>query len=216
MFEVGVEELHKLLLAGRAASRYAIAHYDQLAARQCAHTLYGPECHALGASVPSSLTPVRARTLLSKTRRKNHVIYELDDSYDVIRTVHMLDYSNVDCTYHHFDLYGVRYAYPFRGNGNQMYNDEIAALKYVDGKPFYYALISRNLMFVQFYEYTGEDRMMVSTYRYWPTAERSQYGYPIDRNAPIGAPNSCVQRHCRDENYMPIDFSKWLEQNVSK
>lgn len=211
MFEVSVEDLHKLLLAGRSASQYAIAHYDQLAARQCAHTLYGPECHALGASVPSSLTPVRARMLLSKTRRKNHVIYELDDSYDVIRTVHMLDYSNVDCTYHHFHLNGVHYAYPFRGSGKQMYNDEIAAIKYVDNKPFYYALISKNLLFIQFYEHLGAETMMVSTYRYWPTAEYSQYGYPIDKNAPIGAPNSCVQRHCREEPFVSINFAEWLE-----
>ena len=211
MYEIGVDELHRILVEGCAAKCYAKEHYEQLAASQCAYTLYGPSCHWLGASIPSMLTPVSARKLTRKTRRKDYVVYELDESFRVLRTIHMLDYTKTDCTYYHFDLDGVHYAYPFRGSGNQMYNDEIAVMKYADGIPVSFGLIRRTLLFMQFYEYTTPDNMVVSTYRYWPTAEYTQYGYPVDKNAPIGAPNSCVQRHCKEETPAVIDFSHWFK-----
>ena len=211
MFEIGQEELHQMFIDGRAASRYARKHYDQLAARQCVYTLYGPSCYRLGASVPSMLTPTRARKLTKKTRRKDYVIYELDASFHVLRTTHMLDYTKTDCTYHHFELNGLHYAYPFRGSENRIYNDEIAVISYTEGRPNYYGLISRCLLFVQFYEYPSSEKTLVSTYRYWPTAEYTQYGYPVDKNAPIGALNSCVQRHCKEEPLISIDFSHWCK-----
>ena len=215
MFEIGIKELHQLLIDGHAASQYARDHYDQLAARQSAYTLYGASCYGLGASVPSMLTPLSARRLTEKTRRKEYIVYELDDSHKVIRTIHMLDYSKVDCTYHHFELNGVQYAYPFRGKGNGIYNNQIAALKYTEGRPFYYALISNNMLFIQFYEHLGPEKMMVSTYRYWPTAEYTQHGYPVDKNVPIGALNSCVQRHCKEEPIVSLSFSREQERDAT-
>ena len=211
MYEIGVEELHQLLLDGLSASRYAIANYDSLAERKCKYTLYGPSCHWLGVSIPSTLIPTRARKLTQKTRRKDYVIYELDESFRILRTIHMLDYTRIDCTYHHFDLNGVHYAYPFRGNGNQRYNGEIAVMKYADDRPVCFGLIRKPLLFMQFYEYTTQNHMTVSTYRYWPTAEYTRHGYPVDKNAPIGAPNSCVQRHCREETPAITDFSRWIK-----
>ena len=103
MFEVTLEQLQKLMHEARVAAKYAREHYDLLAAREKSYTLYGPEADFLGARVPSSMTPTRARKLLPKTRRRNYVIYELDEAYQPLRTIHVLDYDKVNVTYHHFD-----------------------------------------------------------------------------------------------------------------
>lgn len=210
MYEIGVEELHQLFLEARSAAKYAWEHYEDLASREHTFTLYGPEAYDIGASVPSALTPIRARKLLKSTRRKNHVIYELDSSYHVLRTVHMIDYTRPDCTYHHFELNGIQYAYPFRERGNCMYTDKITVLKYDHGRPVYYAIVSRGLLFAQFYEYPEPDKMIVSTYRYFHTAKTTPYGLSVDWNAPIGTMSSPVQRHCTEETPVEIDFSKWF------
>lgn len=212
MYEIGIDELQQLFIEARVVAKYAWEHYEDFASREHTYTLYGPEAYDLGASVPSSLTPIRARKLLKSTRRKNYVIYELDASYNVLRTIHMLDYTKVDCTYHHFDLDGIKYAYPFRGNGRGMYTDKITVQKYSGGLPVYYAIAANNLLFAQFYEYPEPNKMVVSTYRYFPTAQITMHGYPVDWNAPIGAPNSPVQRHCREEVPAYIEFSSWFEQ----
>lgn len=211
MYEIGIDGLHQLLLEARAAAKYAREHYDAFASREHAHTLYGPSADRLGASIPSSFTPIRARKLLKNTRRRNYVIYELDSAYKVLRTIHMLDYTKTDCTYHHFELNGVTYAYPFRGNGGGMYNDEISVLKYSSGRPVYYASVASNFLFAQFYEYPVPEKMLVSTYRYWPTATHTQYGHPVDWNVPLGALNSPVQRYCKEEIPEYIEFSHWFE-----
>jgi hypothetical protein len=123
----------------------------------------------------------------------------------------MIDYTRTDCTYHHFELDGIHYAYPFRGRGDGKYTDSITVIKYDEGRPIYYAIVASNLLFCQFYEYPEPDRMIVSTYRYWPTAKHTMYGLPVDWNAPIGAMNSPVQRHCAEETPVDIDFSKWFQ-----
>lgn len=211
MYEIGIEGLHQLLVESRRAAKYAQEHYDLLAARENSYTLYGPDAHGIGASVPSKIVPTTARKLSQSTRRKNHFVYEFDKKYNLLRTVHVLDYNKIDCTYHHFDLNGVCYAYPFSGNSNEMYNDAIYVLKYEDNQPIYYAVGRKNFLFAQFYEYPAPDRMIVSTYRYWPTAEFTMHGYPVDWNAPIGALNSPVQRHCTEEVPGYVDFSHWFE-----
>lgn len=211
MYEIGIEALHQLYLEAREAATYAREHYEDFASREHAYTLYGPEAHDIGASVPSKLTPIRARKLLKSTRRKKHVIYELGSAYQVLRTIHMIDYTRTDCTYHHFELNGIQYAYPFRERGSGIYTDKITVLKHVDGQPVYYAIVSESLLFAQFYEYPEPNKMVVSTYRYFPTAKFTMYGLPVDWDAPIGAMDSPVQRHCTEETPVDTDFSHWLQ-----
>lgn len=210
MYEIGVAELHQLFVEAREAAKYAREHYDDFASREHTYTLYGPEAYDIGASVPSVLTPTRARKLLKSTRRKNYIIYELDSGYRVLRTIHMIDYTRTDCTYHHFELEGIQYAYPFRERDGRMYTDKITVLKYDKGRPSYYAIVARNLLFAQFYEYPEHDKMIVSTYRYWPNGKYTLLGLPVDWNAPIGELNSPVERHCTEEAPIEIDFSKWF------
>lgn len=211
MYEIDIAGLNQLLNDARIAAKYAREHYGELASRKHTHTLYGPDTYDIGASVPSKIVPSRARKLLKNTRRKDYFAYELDEKYKVLRTIHVLDYATVDCTFHHFELNGVIYAYPFRGSGSEQYNDAIYAIKYSVGKPLYYAVARSNYLFVQFYEQLANDNMCVSTYRYSINAPKSVYGYPADHNAPIGALNSPVQRHCTEEVPEYIDFSQWFK-----
>lgn len=211
MYEIGAAELHQLFLDAREAAKYAREHYEEFASREHTYTLYGPEAYDLGASVPSALTPTRARKLLKSTRRKNFVIYELDNEYKVLRTIHMINYTRTDCTYHHFELDGIQYAYPFRERDGRLYTDKITVLKYEQGCPVYYAIVANNLLFCQFYEYQETDKMIVSTYRYWPTAKYTMYGLPVDWDAPIGSMNSPIQRHCMEETPVEVDFAKWFK-----
>lgn len=67
------------------------------------------------------------------------------------------------------------------------------------------------MLFVQFYKYINAERMMVSTYRYWPSAEHSLYGYPIDPTAQIGALNSLVHQRFYEEEAEDTDFSRWFK-----
>lgn len=212
MYEASIEELKQLLKEARNAAKYAREHYSYLASREFVHTLYGADAYGIGASVPSSMVPKIARKLLKSTRRKNFFEYDLDDQYRLVRTVHMLEYSKVDCIFYHFEINNAFYAYPFRGNTGNIYNDAVYALKYDEKKPVYYAVAYPNLLFAQFYEYTDSGKMLVSTYRYWPTAQVSPEGVLIDPNAPpIGVPNSSVQRHCVEEIPAYIDFSVWFD-----
>lgn len=212
MYEISTDGLQQLLEEGRAAAAYAREHYEDFAARPHFYTLYGPSAHDIGASVPTKIVPPAARKLLKTTRRKNYFIYELDENYRPLRTVHMLDYVNPDCTFHHFELNGVHYAYPFRGRTGKLYSDKIYILKYAEGRPVYYGIASSNLLFAQFLEYPEADKMLVSTYRYFPTAKITMYGYPVDWNAPIGALNSPVDRHCQEECPLFLEFSKWFTE----
>lgn len=226
MYEITITELHQLLLNRHKAIQYARDHYEELAARKHTYTLYGPHAHFLGASIPcNTVVPKRARELLHKTRRKDYVIYHLDEHFQVMRTIIILDYSKVDVIYHHFELDGVVYAYsvpgtmlngeihpaPLRRDMRFPLDDEILFICFKDGKPVSYGNLSKAMVFVQFYEYVDAERMLVSTYRYWPHAERSIYGYPIDPDAPIGAPNSSI--HCRfyEETPEDTDFSRWFK-----
>ena len=211
MFEIGIDELDQLFAEGRSAAKYALEHYDDLSQRVHSNVLYGPDAYDIGASVPSKIVPPSARKLLKSTRRKNYLIYQLDEKYKVIRTIHMLDYTQIDCTFHHFELNGTSFAYPFRGDGRNIYNDATYVLKYMDGRPVYYAVVRSNYLFAQFIEYSSSDEMIVSTYRYSPTAKYTRHGYPVDYAAPIGALNSPVQRYCAEEAPAYIDFSYWFK-----
>lgn len=212
MKEIDIAYLQKLMKEGRSAVQYAWEHYEELAARKHTYTLYGPYAYHIGASVPSKMTPKSARKLLKSTRRKKYLAYELDENFKVLRTVSVMNYSRVECVYHHFELGDATYAYPFGENKKSLYNDEINVIRYSDGVPVYFALVSRKLIYAQFYEYMESQKMLVSTYRFWPTAQYSMYGYPIDWKAPIGALNSPVDCHCEEEFSEYIDFANWFKQ----
>ena len=210
MYEISMDELHQLWMEFRKAAKYAREHYEDFATRKHTYTLYGDVGYALGVEIPSNFTPQKARKLSTKTRRKNYTMYELDDAFRVLRTAYIVKYTEFDCIYHHFDWNGTSYAYPFRGNGKQLYTDEIAVLKKSDEKPTMFACASKPLLFVQFYEYLENGKMNVSTYRYWPTAKITEHGYPVDRNAPLDALNCPVSRHETVETPEFVDFAKWL------
>lgn len=226
MYGISMNELQQLLLDRSKAHQYALDHYDELVGRKHTYTLYGPHAHWLGASIPcNTVTPKQARHLLHKTRRKNYVIYHLDEHYQVIRTIIILDYTKVDIIYHHFEIDGVVYACGFSGSMQDgeihpsplrearisVLDDMVLFLKFQDGKPICYGNLSNTMVFVQFYEYISPERMLVSTYRYWPSAERSIYGYPIDPTAPIGALNSSVHQRFYEEAAEDTDFSRWFK-----
>lgn len=220
-----MDELHQLLEDGRTAWQYALDHYAQLVARAHSYTLYGPHAYWLGASIPCNrVTPKRARKLMTKTRRKDYVIYHLDEHYKVIRTTIVLDYNRVDIIYHHFELDGVVYACSTRGtmkdgevqspsyqNNKKNLGDDIHVLRFADDKPVCYGILRSNFLFVQYYEYVDSQRMVVTTYRHSPLATRSMYGYPIDPDAPIGADNSSVHLRVYDETPEDTDFSRWFK-----
>lgn len=226
MYVITKNELQQLLLDRSKAHQYALDHYDELAGRKHTYTLYGPHAHRLGASIPcNTVTPKQARKLLHKTRRKNYVIYHLDEHYRVIRTIIILDYTKVDIIYHHFEIDGVVYACGFSGTMQDgeihpcplrearisVLDDMVLFLKFQDGKPVSYGNLSIHMVFVQFYEYVDDTRMLVTSYRYWPHAERNIYGYPIDPEAPIGAINSAVHQRFYEEIPEDTDFSRWFK-----
>lgn len=210
MYEIDITGLQRLLESGRQAARFAWDHYEELVARKQTNTLYGPDAYYIGASIPSALTPERARKLMHSTRRKNHMVYHLDENCKVIRTIGVRNYTEIECLYHHFELNGITYAYPFRGNNKSMFTDEVNALAFENDKPVFFGLLSKNFVFAQFYEYISAEKMLVSTYRYSPEAKFSLYGYPVDPKAPVGALNSVVDRHCREEVPGDTDFSRWI------
>ena len=211
MYQVDLHTLHQLWEQGQSAIRYAKEHYGQLAGRKHAYTLYSPHTYDIGVTIPSSFIPEKARVIQTTTRRKDYLAYELDESYGVLRTITVLDHSNIDCIHHHFQLDGYCYACPFHADPKIPYRDEVSVLKYEDGKPVYFANVTRPLLFAQFYEYTSNGKMMVSTYRYWPNAEYTQYGYSVDRDAPMDSLNSPIARYCREEVPHIVDFKKWVE-----
>lgn len=212
MYNVDIEGLTQLIQEGRAGADYAWENRSELIARKHTYTLYGPHSPSLGASIPSSIVPAKVRQLRKSTRRKNYIIYELDDSYKPLRTILMLDYTKCDCIFHHFELNGVTYAYAFTGNERPQYRDVINVLKYQKGKPIYYANTTATSIFAESYEYTEQDRMCISCYNFMPKAKYTQFGYPVDWSAPIGAENSPVSYHCREEPVQYIDFSHWFEE----
>lgn len=211
MYELDLDGLKQLIQEGRVGADYAWEHRDELAAREHIYTLYGPHEPPLGASIPSSLTSAKSRKLQKSTRRKTYTIYELDASYKPLRTIDVIDH-NVDCVYHHFELNGITYAYIFSKYGRSEYFDSIYVLKYQDGRPIYFAETTESRIVAEFYEYIEPGRMGVSCYSCALKATHNRQGCLIDWNAPVGAVNSPVSRHYREEPIQYIDFSYWFKE----
>ena len=211
MIELTLEDLKQLLLDGRRARQYAWDHYEELAAREAAYTLYGPYTPSAGAAIPWGYTPKRARNLSLKTRRKDYIIYELDSEYKLLRVRLVLNSVN-DYTYHCFELDGVQYFCPFLFNRKKESRDNVVAMNYKDGKPYSYALLSQNVLFVQFCEYVSPGKALMTEYAYNAVSEYTVDGYPTDPEAPIGALNSAATRVCWEEEPIYTDFSKYFRE----
>lgn len=211
MIDLTLEDLKQLLLDGRRARQYARDHYEELAAREAVYTLYGPYAFHTGAAVPWGYTPKHARNLTLKTRRKNYLIYELDSEYKPIRVREVFNSVNDD-TFHFFELDGIQYACPFLFNQKEMSLGEVVAVSYKDGRPFYHAFLSENVLFIRFCEYVSQGKALMTEYSYNTVSKYSLHGYPTDFDAPIGALNSAAQRVCWEEEPVYTDFSQFFKK----
>ena len=210
MYEIDINGLDNLMETAREGLKYAWEHYDELTAREHSHVLYGTLDPPLGACMPSNLVPRRCRNLKKATRRKEYTIYPLDEFFRVLRTIDMVFYSKVDEVCHHFELKDMIFACPFSWGEKKKFDDRIHAYQFKDGKPVFFMDSMKNYLYAEFCEYVSADKMIVTRYSYWPNSEYTQSGYKADRNAPLGAPNSPVQRSCREEIPAYIDFSHWF------
>lgn len=211
MIELTLDDLKQLLLDGRRARQYAWDHYEELAARESTYTLYGPYAYETGAAVPWGYTPKRARNLTLKTRRKKYLIYELDCAYKLMRVRNVFNSVN-DYTYHCFEFDGIQYSCPFLFNRKEKSLGNVVAVRYKDGRPYYYAFLSHNVLFVRFCEYVSQGKALMTEYSYNSVSEYSLHGYPTDFDAPIGALNSAAQRVCWEEEPVYTDFSQFFKK----
>ena len=209
MIELTLEDLKKLLSDGRHARQYALDHYEELAVREAAYTLYGPYAYHTGAAVPWGYTPKRARNLTLKTRRKKYLIYELDSEYKLIRVRYVFNSVN-DNTYHCFELDGVQYACPFLFNRKEKSLGEVVAVNYKNGKPYYSAFLAENVLFAHFFEFVSQEKVLITEYAYNPVSKYTMHGYLTDPDAPIGALNAAIQRLCFEEEPVYTDFSQYF------
>ncbi len=207
--DLTMEDLKQLLLDGRRASQYAWDHFEELAVREAAYTLYGPYEYGIGAAIPGKLVPIRSRTLTVKTSKKKYLIYELDSEYKLLRVTQVFN-SVKDVTYHCFELEGIQYACPFAYNQRRCRGNEVIALGYKDGRPQFYGNLIENKVLIDFYEYVSLEKVRVIGYSYSPTSIYSLHGYLIDPEAPLGELNSAAQRSCWEEEPMYTDFSQFF------
>ena len=214
MIELTLDDLKQLLLDGRRARQYAWDHYEELAAREAAYTLYGPDAYETGAAIPGSYTPKRARNLTPKTRRKKYIAYELDSKYKLLRVTQVLDSEKIN-TYHCFELDGIQYACPFLPDQKREGFGSVVAVSYKDGKPCFYALLSENVLYVDFFEYVSQGKALITEYAYNPVSEYTLHGYPTDPAAPVGALNSAANRVCWEEEPVYTDFSQFFQKRAA-
>ena len=211
MIDLTLEDLKQLLLDGRRARQYAWDHYEELVAREAVYTLYGPYAYGTGAAIPWSYTPKPARNLTQKTRRKKYMIYELDSEYKLLRTRDVFN-SVRDYMYECFELDGIQYAYPFVCDRKEIARDQVIALSCKDGKPYYYAFLSENVLFVRFCEYISQGKALMTEYAYNPVSKYTLHGYLTDPEAPIGELNSAANRVCWEEEPVYTDFSQFFQK----
>lgn len=211
MIDLSLEDLKQLLLDGRRAAQYAWDHYEELTARESTYTLYGPYAYGIGAAIPGEFISKRERILTPKTRRKKYIIYELDSEYKLLRTRHVFNSVN-DTTYQCFELDGIQYAYPFSFDQKRVGRDEVLAVSYKDGKPYYLGFLSKNVVIANFFEYVSPEKVLVSVYYYNPVSKYTSQGHLTDPDAPLGAINSAAERVCVEQEPMYTDFSQWFRK----
>ena len=210
MIDLALEDLKQLLLDGRRAAQYAWDHYDELATRKDAYTLYGPyTAYGPGVAIPWGYIPKRARSLTLKTRRKKYNLYELDSDYKLLRVRLMLNSLN-EYTYHCFEMDGIQYSCPFINNKRKIGLDEVFALGYKDGKPYYSGYLREHSVIAHFFEYVSPERVRITEYTYNPTSKYTMHGYLTDPDASIGALNAAANRLCFEKEPVYTDFSQWF------
>lgn len=211
MIEVTIEDLKQLLSDGRRAAQYAWDHYEELVSREAIYTLYGPYSDNAGAVIPWGYPPKRVRDLKLKTRRQKYLLYELDSKYKPIRVQEVFNHMRDD-TYHFFELDGVQYGCPFVSGRKEMSISSVIAVSYKDGKPYYYASLHKNGLYVRFCEYVSQGNALMTEYGYNPLSKYTFHGYLTDPNAPIGELNSAAYRVCWEEEPVYTDFSQWFKK----
>ena len=214
MIDLSLDDLKRLLSDGRRARLYALDHYEELAAREPVHILYGPYTDGTGANIPGGFTPKRARNLSLKTRKKNYIIYELDSEYKLLRARQVFNSVN-DQTYQCFELDGIQYACPFLFNQKEKSYRNVIALTWKDGKPYYSAFLAKNVLIASFFEYVSSEKVLITEYTYNPVSKYATQGLLTDPDAPIGAPNAAAQRLGYEEEPMYTDFSQWFQTEDS-
>ena len=212
MKDLNIEDLKQLLSDGIQARQYAWDHYEELAAREAMYTLYGPYDYGIGAARPGRLVSKSSRTLALKTRKKQHMIYELDSEYKLLRVTQVLDSESINI-YHCFELNDVQYACPFLPNQKKIGFGDVIAVSYKNGMPYYSAFLARNVLLADFLEFVSSEKVLITAYAYNPVSKYTLHGYLTDLDAPIGALNSAVQRVCYEEEPMYTDFSQWFRKS---
>lgn len=212
MIMMSYDDLDMIIQNGNTAYQYAWDHYEELAARPCVHTLYGPASREIGALSPSHITTsAMERRLQRKPRSGRYVIYELDGDFKVVRVKHMDKGNRLDCTYHVFELNGITYARSFFQDKKVLYKSEVVAIRYSDGKPDFFAITGSNRLTAEFYEYLTANSMLTTTYTYYPHSKITSCGVPMSFDAPIGAPESPAWVGQAEEEIHYIEFSRWFD-----
>ena len=211
MIDLTLEDLKQLLLDGRRARQYAWDHYEELVAREAVYTLYGPYAYETGAAIPGSYTPKSTRNLTLKTRKKKYLIYELDSEYKLLRVTQVLDSVSIN-TYHCFELDDIQYACPFLPNQKKEGFGHVVAVSYKDENPYHYAFLSQNVLYVDFFEYVSQEKVLITEYAYNPVSKYTLHGYLTDPEAPIGELNSAANRVCWEEEPVYTDFSRFFQK----
>ena len=217
MYNATYDELNTLLLEGNKARAYAWNHYEALNARECVYRLYGPYSGGLGAGMPGSLTSKRARQLSKQTRRKDHLIYELDADFKLIRVISIRDYTKIEMIYHCFENLGTLYAIPFRGTNRELSSCQSIVIKYYNNTPSYLGFVSGTSgahLLAHFYEYPSNETAHVTCYGYSPNAQFTVHGYPVDKTSPVGSLSSPAERGAWEEDIRHTDFSQWFKEQI--
>jgi len=125
----------------------------------------------------------------------------------------MSNYSEIDCTYHMFELDGILYGEPFARDRKTVYPGNTIAIKFENGRPTYYAMSQKNYLCVDFYSYPQSDRVVTDVFLYSPNSQYCSTGLPVNWNAPFGAQDSPVTLDHFDEQYTHIDFESILKDS---
>lgn len=211
MIEICYADMHRMITDGCSAYEYAWRYYDKLVKRSACYTLYGPSTNYLGVMAAGHLTPAKERHIQKTTRRKNYIMYELDQNFHVLRIRHMKNYNEIDCTYHLFERNGVIYGRPFFQDQKIAYPGEMMAIKYSDGRPQYFAMTRPNYLCVDFYEYPQSNRVSTTCYLYHPASKYTSAGIPASWDSPFGTQNSPVTLDILEEEYCHINFEEWCK-----
>lgn len=208
---LGYHELDMLVLEGKLACEYAWEHYDELVARECVHRLYGPYGYRMDAGVPGGPTSKRKHELKKQTRRKDYLIYELDNNYKLIRVISMTDYTKVVLIHHCFECDGTQYGVPFEKEGKELFEFQVNVVRYKEGVPVYYGIVRCENLIADFYEHRQDKKVCGISYVYGRCIKNTVYGYPVDWDSPIGGPASPVEKGTWEGEVLYTDFSQYFK-----